>query len=137
MFTLCFGRQTRMSDLGQYRPMQNTLRHILKSNFAWQANMRGDYRQNESIQLCNSVGPFYRFTVLLYYYESSSFGNIVILRQCRPSSAISSYFGNIVILRQYRHTSAISSYFGNVVILWQYHRYFATSSFGMTRSRRI
>ena len=27
--------------------------------------MRGDYCQNESIQLCNSVGPFYHFTVLL------------------------------------------------------------------------
>ena len=66
--------------------------------------MRGDYRQNDSIQLCNSVGPFYRFTVLLYYYESSSFGNIVILRQYRHPSALPSLFCNIVI-RQHRHSA--------------------------------
>lgn len=60
----------------------------------------GDYRQNESIQLCNSVGPFYLFTVLLYYYESSSFGNVVILQQYHRYFATST-FDNIVI----RHDS--------------------------------
>ena len=67
--------------------------------------MRGDYRQNESIQLCNSVGPFYRFTVLLYYYESSLFGNIVIIRQYRHPSAMSSFFGNTIVILQHRHSA--------------------------------
>ena len=77
-----------------FRPLKLRL-HLSKQGVC----MRGDYRQNERIQLCNCVVSFYCCNMPLYYYVSSSFGNIVF-RQYHRCFATPS-FGSFVI----RHDS--------------------------------
>ena len=88
---LCFYNHLKLYRLYRLFPTHLTRQTRIR--------MRGDYRQNERIQLCNCVVSFYCCNMPLYYYVSSSFGNIVF-RQYHRCFATPS-FGSFVI----RHDS--------------------------------
>ena len=57
--------------------------------------MRGDYRQNESIELCNSVGPFYRSTLLIELIVSVLMNDRPVTERENPKSSPNSSVCNM------------------------------------------